>query len=309
MNLARKTFKDNKTGQVIKVIDSFENIAILENKEKIDTRRLLDPNLYTEQINPSEFFESTSSAFDSIFDKIRKMPTDNIPDDKGDIKPNFDDRFKPAEEDSAVIYSSIDEEREELARKYGLGINTKDSLVKQNESFAKLIGEDMVNELPLPSLPDVEEPVQRIEIDRDEDWGRNVKQREEKREEKKEDPIINMFRGVKRSVEFSLDLKLENKIPRLDFIEMMEDSYEKSIIDFLATEFTNELLKDPKNLKERISEKIREMVYKKKAVVKKPKRKPTIKKNSRLDKTPLSKLEQDAKIIKRGIKKETEKHD
>jgi hypothetical protein len=79
-----------------------------------------------------------------------------------------------------------------------------------------------------------------------------------------------MFRGVKRSVEFSLDLKLENKIPRLDFIEMMEDSYEKSIIDFLAEEFTNELLKDPKSLKERIKSKITEMVYSKNMVKKAP---------------------------------------
>ena len=304
MNLARKTFKDNRTGQIIRVIDSFENIAILENKEKIDTRRLLDTNLYTEQINPSEFFESTNGAFDSIFEKIRNMPTENIPDDKGEIKPSMDDRFKPVEEESAVIYSSIDDEREELAKKYGLGINARESVVKQNESFAKIIGEDIVNELPLPYVQNVEEPIQRIEIDREE----RVETKSYVKEEKKEDPIINMFKGVKRSVEFSLDLKLENKIPRLDFIEMMEDSYEKSIIDFLATEFTNELLKDPKSLKDRISEKIREMVYKKTSVVKKPRKKP-VKKNSRLDKTPLSKLEQDAKIIKRTIKKEAESHD
>ena len=94
----------------------------------------------------------------------------------------------------------------------------------------------------------------------------------------KEDPIYTMFRGVKRSVEFSLDLKLENKIPRLDFIEMMEDSYEKSIIDFLAEEFTKELLKDPKSLKERIKEKIKEMVYSKTATKKPAAKRPVTKK-------------------------------
>ena len=36
MNLNNKIFKDNRTGEVLKVIDSFENIAILENKTKID---------------------------------------------------------------------------------------------------------------------------------------------------------------------------------------------------------------------------------------------------------------------------------
>jgi len=36
MNLANKTFKNIKTGEVIKVIDSFEDIAILENIKKIN---------------------------------------------------------------------------------------------------------------------------------------------------------------------------------------------------------------------------------------------------------------------------------
>ena len=39
MNLANKSFKNNKTGEVIKVIDSFENIAVLENKGKEDDNR------------------------------------------------------------------------------------------------------------------------------------------------------------------------------------------------------------------------------------------------------------------------------
>ena len=29
-----RQFKDNRTGEIVKVIDSFENIAILENKQK-----------------------------------------------------------------------------------------------------------------------------------------------------------------------------------------------------------------------------------------------------------------------------------
>ena len=32
MNLNNKIFKDNRTGEVLKVIDSFENIAILVNE-------------------------------------------------------------------------------------------------------------------------------------------------------------------------------------------------------------------------------------------------------------------------------------
>jgi hypothetical protein len=280
MNLNNKVFKDNKTGEVLKVIDSFENIAILENKTKIDARRLMDPNFFTEQVDPTMFFNN-QNAYNSLFEKIKTISTENIPDDNGEIRPNLgtDNTYRPIEEESAVIYGgSVEDEREELARKYGVSMDNNQSIARQNEAFAKILEDSPeVNELPTTPITekveDIEPPIQRVEIDRDN--GTVIVNGEEKpvytkTKETKEDPIYTMFRGVKRSVEFSLDLKLENKIPRLDFIEMMEDSYEKSIIDFLADEFMNELLKDPRSLKENIKDKIKEMVYKpKKAVVKK----------------------------------------
>ena len=54
MSLGNKTFKNNITGELVKVIDSFENIAILENKQKADVSQLLNPELYTEQIDPKK---------------------------------------------------------------------------------------------------------------------------------------------------------------------------------------------------------------------------------------------------------------
>ena len=54
-----------------------------------------------------------------------------------------------------------------------------------------------------------------------------------------------MFKNVKRNTEFKINLKVDGKIPRLDFIEMMEDSYEISIIEYLADEFTDNILRNP----------------------------------------------------------------
>jgi len=62
MNLANKSFRDNRTGEVVKVIDSFENIAVLENRSKVDTRRLLDTNYYTEYIDPNQFLSTTTTS-------------------------------------------------------------------------------------------------------------------------------------------------------------------------------------------------------------------------------------------------------
>jgi hypothetical protein len=50
---------------------------------------------------------------------------------------------------------------------------------------------------------------------------------------------------------------------------MMEDSYNTSIIDFLATEFTNNLLKNQDIIKNKIKEEIERLVYKKESKVEK----------------------------------------
>jgi hypothetical protein len=79
------------------------------------------------------------------------------------------------------------------------------------------------------------------------------------------DPIISMFKNVKRNTDFNISLEVNHKIPRLDFIEMMEDSYNTSIIEFLAEEFTNEILINPALIKNKISEEIRSLVYERNA--------------------------------------------
>jgi hypothetical protein len=282
---------------VVRVIDSFENIAILENKTKIDTRRLLDTNFFTEEIDPSRFLDTTS-AYSNIFEEIKNLPMNNIPDEDGEIRrsTDLDGYVPPAEDDSAVIYTTLDDEREELARKYGMNIDTGNAVSKQNEAFTKILGEESAEAAEIPTVPVFQnkaEEVQRIEVIRESDREVLVNDGQVK-----VDPIVTMFKGVKRSVEFSLDLKLENKIPRLDFIEMMEDSYEKSIIEYLAEEFTSELLKNPATLREIISNKIREMVYEKPKAVRKPVQKRVPKPNTvEVEKTGLKKPTVKRKVI------------
>ena len=318
-----KKFRDNRTGEVVKVIDAFENIAILENKQKVDVRRLTDTNYFTEEIDPASFFNN-QGAYNNLAEKIKNIPTNDIVDD-GPVNINpvvnySDNSYKPPVDDSAIIVSSIDDEREELARKYGVNLDNTQAMAKQNEAFAQILGEEGVDELPVVPQSTVyrtDEQVQRVEVRRDDEG--EVLQRPIA---KQEDPIHVMFRNAKKVVEFDLDLKLINKIPRLDFIEMMEDSYEKSIIDFLASEITNELLRDPQNLKFQISEKIKEMVYNRKPVRKTTTKKPLAKKpvaKKPVIKKPVDTLKEDLKIIteaetkkvvrKPRTKKETEQHD
>ena len=250
MNLANKTFKDNRTGEVIRIIDSFDNIAILENKQKMDVSKIIDTNLYTEQIDPKAFF-SNQGSYNLLADKIKNISTENIRDDDSEnISINVSDKlFNPSSSESAVFMSTEDDERAELARKYGV-VDNSSSIAKQNEAFAKLLSE--------------ESDVQMTESSQNKAFENKIPQRLEITPVTKvdiEDPIIKMFKGVKRNVDFKMSVEISNRIPRIDFIEMMEDSYETSIIDFLADEFTNNLLKNPDIIRNMIKDKIKLIVY------------------------------------------------
>jgi hypothetical protein len=243
MNLANKQFKNLKTNEIIKVIDSFENIAILEGKGKENVANLLNPNLYTEYIDPSSFFNN-QNAYNSLFDKIKNIPTEHIKDEPGksEVVINGDNNFIPATSESAVVMYDPEEEKSELMRKYNIKSEPDNtSIQKQNEAFDKLLNpEKDTTKIEKTINTEIRQPIQQIVVD---------------------DPITAMFRNVKRNVDFSMNIEINNKIPRIDFIEMMEDSYEISIIDFLAEEFTNNLLKNPKMIKDMISSKIKQIVY------------------------------------------------
>ena len=262
MSLANKSFKNNLTGEVVTVIDSFENIAILENKQKLNVNQLMNPALYTEEIDPMSFFNN-QGAYNILAEKIKSIPQDQIGDDNGEINVVGVNRIDVPrgveQEESLISMSSEEDEKAALAAKYGIVNPPVESLQRQNEAFAKILGEESESELPrVPQYQQpVQEVVQRVEVNREvqQEYVQPVQRVEV------EDPIIKMFKGVKRIVEFDISLDIKNKIPRLDFIEMMEDSYETSIIDFLAEEFTNELLKNPAIIKDMIKYKINTLVY------------------------------------------------
>jgi len=264
MSLANKSFKNNLTGEIVTVIDSFENIAILENKQKVNVNALMNPALYTEEIDPLSFFNN-QGAYNILAEKIKNIPTDQIVDDSGEVNVSGVERIDIPrgvdQEESLITMSSEEDEKVALAAKYGIVNPPVESLQRQNEAFARILGEDSQDELP--QVPQYQQPVQeqitRVEVNREEEFSREYVQPVQRVEV--EDPIIKMFKGVKRIVEFNINLDIKNKIPRLDFIEMMEDSYETSIIDFLADEFTNELLKNPETIRSMIKSKINILVY------------------------------------------------
>jgi len=258
MSLDNKKFRNNKTGEVVKVISTFENIAILENKQKTSVQDLMNPNIFTEEIDPSTFF-SNQGAYNILADKIKNIPTHLIKDEDTntiDVKTGYGEEFTPQMNESAVVMTTEEDERAELARKYGVSSDTTSQLQKQNDAFSKILGDDS-DELPQVPVQNFDENIQRVEIKRDDVM---VKEPQIQKVEV-DDPIITMFKKTKRNVEFKVNFDFSDKIPRLDFIEMMEDSYETSMIDFLSDEFTNKILQDPSLIRNKIKEKIKHLVY------------------------------------------------
>jgi hypothetical protein len=273
MDFLNKTFKNRVTGDTFQIIDVYQNIAITDKKEKINTSILSNEKLFSpissttktmnenrnfkeESVDPNNFFNS-QNTYNAFAEKIKNIPLDKLPDD--DRSNNYDNTPQTtpyrdlglSTNESAIIMSDPEDEVEELKRKYG-ATTVDDSIRKQNDAFSKILSDELpVVQVSAPqqtqyqerqveqNVQESEPPIQRIEV---------------------QDPLTSMFRNVKRNVDFNIDLKIEGKIPRLDFIEMMEDSYEVSIIDFLAQEFTENILRDPKLVKNKIKNEIKRLL-------------------------------------------------
>lgn len=275
MSLKNKVFKNKLTGDTFSIVDQYQNVAITSNKEKVNTSLLQNNNIFEEvvpgtinesfsrkneeSIDPRNFFDN-QRTYDVFAEKIKNVDMSKIKDDgyTNDVTMNLPGNFNPSTNDSAVVMSDPEYEIEELKRKYG-AVSVDDSLRKQNEVFSKILEEPSENsqqdayvpvQLPeqqnnrqnIMSVQQNEPPIQRIEV---------------------QDPVIGMFKNVKRNLDFKINLKIDGKIPRLDFIEMMEDSYEVSIIEYLADEFTNNLLKDPSIIRNKIISEIKSQIEKK----------------------------------------------
>jgi len=209
MEFLNKTYKNRVTGDIFKIIDVYQNVAITSNKEKINTNMLTDDkffipvspppkpinesmrNIKDESVDPNKFF-SNQSTYNAFADQIKRVPLEKVPYDNDSTSlrmPESYGNMQTSTSDSAIIMSDPEDEIEELKRKYG---------------------------------------------------------------------AVN----VKRNTNFNLNFKITGKIPRLDFIEMMEDSYDVSIIEFLADEFTRNILNDPSAIRDKVIAEIKSMIDK-----------------------------------------------
>ena len=301
-----KKFTNLSDGSIVEIKDIFEDLVILKDNSKIRSSKLFDKNHFEEFIDPQNFF-SNQSLLENFAQKIKQIPDDLVnkmtDDEKRVVNESLSDSsFKPRFDEPAILQADPELEKEELMRKYGI----KNSNVTNETPFLQAQKQLDKFKAILEEIQEEDEPITRIEASRElepleEDDFENeiqkiIKENEISVQPKQEDPIINMFKNVKRNREFKISIDISNQIPRPDFIEMMEDSYTTSIIDFLAEEFTNEILRNPNLIKDKIIKEIKSIVYpelpEKKIEPKietKTATKPTLNKRTRVKKETLSK--------------------
>ena len=274
MNLINKEFIDLLTNDKFKIIDIYQNIAITNEREKIHVDRLLDSTYYKpltlvqnqgmqgmnegkkfeiniedEKVDPSTFLQGSSiNLLDQLSNAVKAIPEDKLPIDDLQVS-GSDSMYGMPSDESAIIIDNSYDEKAEILKKYGV-IESPD-LKSQNEKFSKFLDEDTT------ITNDTNDNSRQVEVRNSED---SPTQNSNGHIPFQQDPITIMFKNVKRTIDLKIDLEIENKIPRLDFIEMMEDSYEISIIEYLSNEFTKNLLQNPEEIKKMISDKIRKMV-------------------------------------------------
>lgn len=241
-----KKFHDLATGKIITVVDQFEDVAILEGKGRVNITKLLDKNLFEEYIDPTTFFNSGS--LQTLAEKIKSISNDVL------------SNIKEEENESIVLPYDPEEEKRMILEK-ARQINPMNSAQSQIEKFRDILDDDVEEILPRTQ---VSQPIQNTQtfIQESQYQTTGTETRTMPVQSHEEDPMVKLFKGVKRKQDFKFSLIIEDKIPRPDFIEMMEDSYEYSLIDFLADEFTKKLLSDPESIKEKIKKELNELVYK-----------------------------------------------
>lgn len=253
--MKNRKFKDLSNDKIVKVTDQFEDIIILDGKSKIRINQLLDKRLFEEYVDPSSFFNN-EGLLSTFTEQIKKIPLDDwnnrIPAEEMGYDSNQINTMSMNE--SVVMPYDPEIEKQELLRKAQTVYNTNNTnllLQKQKETLKHILDDDDTIEINqnLPNQNQIsQQPPKEI-----------IKQ--QINEEIRMDPILEMFKNVKRNTSFKIDFTVENKIPRVDFIEMMEDSYNTSIIEFLAQEFTDDILRDPNKIKEKIKKKLTDLVY------------------------------------------------
>ena len=269
----------NANGDLVRIADIDGDVAIFENNDRVAVARLNDKRFFTEVYEHKNTYDSDDDAFsltsnNSFRNNLLNDLQNVISRNDGNVSENIAEPLKIIESvverhrDSVNTYAKDDVNTSDVERLKQKAIDSQKNLQKRMlDSHNALTSKVDLDPADLNFDPNVRYDTRETDIQY---FDENNKVSNESLKSIKEDPIYDMFRKVKRSQPIKLSVNIDEMIPKKEFLSMWEDSYEISIIEHLAEEFTEKYLKNPNGFKSLIMQTIKDYVYgKEKRVVKK----------------------------------------
>jgi hypothetical protein len=285
MSLIGKKFVDTN-GMISSVKDVFENIAVFENGKRVNTKLLTDNQYFTEvPSGPRKDYNILKQPIEQIsvnrdvidpdtFLKSRNYTIPMISEDAYKIQSrteggsDYYNNQNTAESNPYIQQNEMSDE-EILANKYRNIETDRDRQVmqqanraKQDQKINKALEEEGIK-IEIPTRELLEEQAARgttsIQVDPVTSHHNNNTQNNNAPNTFM-DPAIAFLKRGKMDTNFSVNIPINTKIPNINYIRMIEESSDISVIGYLANEIADNILRDPDSLRERISIELKKLI-------------------------------------------------
>lgn len=248
----------------------------------VDTSRISDSQIMTDPSKRNFSVQKEEPAIDLSTNKDLSTRTANLATNQNPQNIQAKQEF---ENDLLKKYSNLSEQAAIKANK------AAQRLLKDND-----ISEDEIEirvDVPRTSSPELEQ-IYENPVSYNNPYANANPQQNQPQISR---PQTNMFSNIKRITPFKVTLKIEDKIPRKEFIKLWEDSYNDSIIDFLCDDIFHKIMQNPSIIKDEIRDKLELYTYgriktRKKTTAKKTAKKP-VRKTVKKPTTVIKKSEED----------------
>jgi hypothetical protein len=255
-NLKGRAYIDLTTNAVVTVVDEFKNVVTLNDQRNMRRDRLEDPayfrphdqlltettNMYTNNDEvPLNMFDVGSALNQALRSQINTIDTHGVQDTGDQSRPhtNITILDSPFDKGAPIIAPQTMD--------VDAYINQQAQLSR--EQAMKQMGGGAIN--PYPNETVTEGYPQQPYYSTEQQQPRQVE----------EDPIVKMFNKTKRNTPFKVELPFEDKLPSAEFMRLMEDSYEESIVEHFTNVFFKKIMEDPTVFKDRIRDEIKIAIY------------------------------------------------
>jgi hypothetical protein len=284
--MINKKFENKETGEIIKIVQDDEIWFTLSNGAKIKKESF--PIKYTEVIDPNSFFSSPEIG--SLANKLKnvdssKVMTDNnaepqvrrLNEQIGSQIPNRDSaistepRLTAEEQKQRLIEEYMQKEKQKNLSQYQQ-IDDEDAAAE-----ALLTGNQPTTSKPPtsnmkdnPNYPEFDPNVKRDRDNKPKDYyAENLYKQEQPSEfsnftNESQNEAYKFFRNFKKIYPIKVNLTFEEKIAEPEFIKLMSNNFEEDIIKFYTKQILQDVMKDPKEVEDKIYSQIHDIVFKNK---------------------------------------------